>query len=150
MPCAPPSAGLFAVENLSHHLVTKINRDKSGERRKGRIYALSGSRHGRIQASRKTHHRHPVLVDKRVGIQLHLHLAQHSRYIGRPFPQKPAGSAFRITKFRPPSIAAVLTVSLAADCATKSNFNREFIWMTGSSASTWRKKNAGSDASKCA
>ena len=86
MPCAPPSAGLFAVENLSHHLVTKNMRGECGDRRKGRIYALSGSRHGRIQASRKTHHRHPVLVDKRVGIQLHLHLAQHSRYIGRPFP----------------------------------------------------------------
>ena len=39
-----------------------------------------------MAASRKTHHRHPVLVDKRVGIQLHLHLAQHNRYIGRPFP----------------------------------------------------------------
>jgi AraC-like DNA-binding protein len=40
----------------------------------------------------------------------------------------------------------VLTVSLAAGFATKSNFNREFVRVTGTSPSTWRKENAGSDA----
>ena len=39
----------------------------------------------------------------------------------------------------------VLTVSLAAGFATKSNFNREFVRVTGTSPSTWRKENAGSD-----
>jgi hypothetical protein len=47
MPCAPPSAGLFAVENLSHHLVTKINRGEFGERRKGRFADLRRKRHDR-------------------------------------------------------------------------------------------------------
>lgn len=39
----------------------------------------------------------------------------------------------------------VLTVSLAAGFATKSNFNREFIRVTGTSPSTWRKENSGFD-----
>jgi hypothetical protein len=74
---------------LAHSVSTPCQhprRKTAFERSRPHGYALSGSRHGRLPASRRTHHRHPVLVDKRVGIQLHLHLAQHSRYIGRPFP----------------------------------------------------------------
>ncbi|MDA8587005.1 AraC family transcriptional regulator [Rhodobacteraceae bacterium] len=40
----------------------------------------------------------------------------------------------------------VLVISLVAGFATKSNFNREFVRVTGLTPSVWRKENAGSGA----